>query len=427
MVGRNNEYPIFYPNRKDVFMKESSIIRTKRDEENISQLSSDNIASFFSRSAFLAREVWINLPIWYFFCTVVFTAMMAILYFNPSRHIMTATAVFPLCVIILFFYAYFSSDPSRTGKVLKPVLGIGGTLVAIVLAFNLLSPVWNSEVIIPIKHFYPNAKIDPTPQIKDGFGKPILDANGVPLTKKQMMTAPDGRQYRVEGKLLINLEYKKKLIAGYEPWCVFWLIALVAHCWYWRGKNGLIKFFVATLIYGFLLESSGVVGDYFRENDYNYYLPMLAAPIATMAGWPIMFYTAISLYEVIEQRWQKLKTTNILIVGLIISLIALFWDLNIDPVATGIGFWTWHELLTEWYLGVPLLNFTSWLSAVFAYGVAYTFINRRSGWSDRKKIVAMFVMIPLVIIAGYLINFIMIGLCEGFDGPSWQVQAVNKF
>ena len=407
-------------------MKESFLTTNKKDEENIMKLSSDNLSNDRSGIAFVAWEFWKNLPIWFYYCTAVFASMMAILYFNPSRHIITATVVFPLCVILFFFHAYYSTDPRRSGSILKPVLAIGGTLVAIVIALNFLGPVWNSEVIVPIKQFYPTAQIDTNPQIRDSLGKPILDAKGMPVIKKQMMTAPDGRQYRVEGKLLINLEYKKKLIAGYEPWCVLWLIALVAHCWYWRGRNGLIKFFVATLIYGFLLESSGVAGDYFRENDYNYYLPMLAAPVATMAGWPVVFYTSVSIYEVIERRWQKLKTTNVLIIGLIISLIALFWDLNIDPVATNVGFWTWHELLSGWFLGVPLLNFTSWLTAVFAYGVAYTFINRRDDWNERKKIIAMFVMIPLVIIAGYLLNYILIGMFEGINGATWKIAGLSK-
>ena len=353
-------------------------------------------------------------------------ALMAMLYFNPSRHIMTVTAVFPLFVTSLYLYARFSSDPGRTTSALKPVLAIIGTVIAILIVFNLfLTPVWNSEVIVPVQHFYPQAQVDLSPQIKDGHGQALLDVRGVPLIKNKMMTAPDGRQYKVEGKLLINLEYKKKLVYGFEIWNVFWLLMMFMHCWYWRGRNGLLKFFVAALVYGFLLESSGVAGDFFREYDYSYYLPMLAAPIATMAGWAVVFYSAIFNYEMIERRWPQLKSVNGVVIGLMISLIALFGDLNIDPVATGIGFWTWHELLSAWYLGVPLLNFVSWLAAVFVFGVGYTYIHRTK-WAESTKIIAMIVLIPVFVIVSGIINFGIMGVAEGFNGPSWQVRSLNK-
>ena len=375
---------------------------------------------------FAVGEIWKHLPVWYVLYSTLMMAMMAIVYFNPSRRLLTATAVFPLFWFFVYFYARFSSDPGRK-SVFKPLLAMGAAVTAILIAFNLLlGPVWQSEVIVPIKQFYPHAQVDRTSQIKDKQGNPLSDTRGLPLEKGKMMTAPDGRLYKVEGKLLINLEYKRRIVTGHEIMNVFWLIMLLGHCWYWRGRKGLIKFFVATLIYGFLLESGGVAGDYFREYDYTLYLPLLAAPLATMAGWPMIFYSSLSLYEMIERRWPKLKETNVVAIGLIIAVIATSWDLHIDPVATGLGLWTWHELLPAWYLGVPLLNFMSWLTAVFVYGVGYTYIHRRADWSDRKKIIAMFGMIPVLLIAAAIINFTLMGIIEGFDGPTWQVRSLSR-
>lgn len=370
---------------------------------------------------FVIWELWKHLPVWYVFFSSLLMAMMAMLHFNPSRHLLTLTTVFPLFWFFVYFYARYSIDPGRT-SVMKPLLTMGTVVVALLIAINLfLNPVWNAEVIVPIKQFYPHARIDNTPRIKDSHGKSLLDARGVPLEKGKMMTAPDGRQYKVEGKLLINLEYKKRIATGHEISNIFWLLLLVLHCWYWRGRQGLIKFFVATLIYGFLLESSGVQGDYFREYDYNFYLPMLAAPVATMAGWAMVFYSSLSIYEMIEWRWPKLKRVNVVLIGLLIAIIATSWDLHIDPISTGLGLWTWHELLPEWYLGVPMLNFMSWMTAVFVYGLGYTYIHRHTSWNDRQKIIAMFVMIPILLVAAAIINFTLCGIIEGFDGPTWQV------
>lgn len=370
---------------------------------------------------FVAGELWNHLPVWFFVYTILMLTMMTLVFFYPSRRLWTFASAFPLFTIFIYFYARFSSDPGRTSA-LKPIVIILGSLFVILIAFNLFfSPVWKTEVIVPIKQFYPDARLDQTGRIRDELGHPLPDAAGRPLEKGEIMTAPDGRQYRVEGKLLVDLEKKARIIAGHEISNVFWLMMMVLHCRYFRGREGLIRFFGAALIYGFLLESGGVSGDFFRENDYHVYLPVLAAPAATMAGWAMIFYSSVFTYEMIERRWPKLKTAPVWVAGLIISLIALSWDLNIDPVATGLGFWTWHELLPDWFLGVPLLNFTSWFSAVFVFGAGYTYIHRRISWNDREKNVAMFVMIPVCLIAAALINFALFGIFEGFHGPTWQV------
>ncbi|TWI20368.1 carotenoid biosynthesis protein [Sphingobacterium siyangense] len=161
-------------------------------------------------------------------------------------------------------------------------------------------------------------------------------------------------------------------------------------------------------------------GGILMRSDNNIYFPFLAAPLATMAGWSIVFYSSVFIYEMLEKKWTQLKTTNFLVIGLIISLIALFRDLQIDPVATNLGLWTWHEILEPWYCGVPLVNFTAWLCAVFCFGASYTFIIRTK-MSNGKKILAMFVMIPILLFLSGKMNFTLVGLIEGFDGPTWKL------
>ena len=125
-------------------------------------------------------------------------------------------------------------------------------------------------------------------------------------------------------------------------------------------------------------------------------------------------------WDILAKHWIKLQKINSLRAALFISMIALCWDLNVDPVATGLGLWTWNARLPAWFFGVPLVNFTSWFSAVFAFGVGYTVITR-SRVSEKKKTAAMFAVIPLLLLAAAVINFGICGIAEGFGGPAWTV------
>lgn len=372
---------------------------------------------------YVLREVWNHLPVWACVFNFLSMAFMAMAFFTPSRTIYVLTAGFPLFWTVLYFYARFTTDPVRktgaTRSTLKIVLVCVGLLLT-VAAF--VRPMVGNNVATPIAQMYPGAhvQLDAAHSIVDSANHPVLDTTGRPLQQNQLMTASDGRQYKVEGKLLIDLDKKHALATYWEVSSILSTALFLIHCLYFRGGVGLIKFFVATLLYGFLLESGGVARDVFRELDYNLYLPFFAAPVATMSGWAVVFYTAVFTYEMIEKGWPWLRKVNPLLIGLVISLIALFRDLAADPVATGLALWTWNERLPGWYFGVPLINFTAWLCAVFVYGVGYTFINRRT-WKQPIKITAMFAMIPLLLMASGRLNFTLCDAIEGPHGPAWQI------
>ncbi len=369
----------------------------------------------------IIRGAWIHLPIGYMLVSVIMTGVMAMAYFTPSRPVLAASGVFPLFWVAVYLYARFSSEPDSGHTLKRMTVILGPAVVLLAGCILLLRPLCDSEVAVPLQTFFPDAHFDDAALIKDAQGGPLRDGAGSPLEQGKMVTVAGDRQYRLEGRRLVSPENKARITAGLEVSTALWTIALVLHCWTFRGRTGVIIFFGAALLYGFLLESGGVMLGFFRENDYTVYLPGLAAPAATMCGWALVIYVSVCTYEMIERRWPALRSMNASAAGLIIALIALFWDVNIDPVATGLGLWTWNESLPAWFLGVPLVNFTSWLSAVFVFGVGYSAVHRRAGWSDRKKIGAMFAMIPLLLLGAAIINFIILGLAEGFDGPAWQV------
>ena len=367
-------------------------------------------------------EIWLHLPVWFGLFNVLTYGFMAMAFFVPSRTVYVVTAAFPLFWTTLYFISRYRSDPSFKKPTYIPVLNIIGIMVVVLLLIvAFVKPMIPENIATPITDFYPNAVVDARGNITDGKGSPILDAAGKSLIQYKLMEAPNGRSYKVEGKLLINIRLKHGLGTFWEILNAVTALSFLLHAAYFRGGTGLLKFFGATLLYGFLLESGGITRDFFRELDYNVYFPFFAAPMVTMIGWSVVFYSTVFVYEMIERSWQGLRKVNPLVIGLIISLIALFNDLQLDPVSTGTALWTWHQLLPEWYLGVPLVNFVSWLIAVFIYGVSYTFIDRRN-WSEWVKIVVMFAVVPILMAVAPLLTFGITDAIEGAMGPSWQIR-----
>lgn len=374
---------------------------------------------------YYSSEFWKHLPAFMTIFTALFFSTLAMLFFATPHYLYLVTAIFPLFFAGLYFYSRFSSDKNVSNPWKSTLKIIGSTIGVLILIALLCQSVWKSEIVIPITDLYPQATIDAASRIiTDTNGNPILDADENTLIKNGFTTF-NNTKYHIEGNHLVDIEKKSTVATIYETWNILWTIALFTHCFYFRGIKGALKFFLAALLYGFCLESGGFARDFFYENDYNLYLPMFTAPIATMSGWAMVFYTSVHVYEMIEHRFTKLKSINPIVIGLIISLIALFRDLNVDPVATNLGLWTWHELLPAWYLGVPLINFTSWLAAVWVFGTGYTIITRKVK-SEIKQIILLLVMIPVFLGVSSVVNFSIAGLIEGFNGPAHQLRSLKR-
>jgi len=363
------------------------------------------------------KAFWAHLPFWLTVFTMLSTVSMAMQSFSPPRPLFALTAVFPLALIALLLAARFPGKPKSVLARFLPVV----LAAAFLIAFARPSAPYNLALKVSGTGNYTVSGDDVV--IVDTAGRPvtgIFRTTEDPLLDELRAAGWEPR-FRLEGGVLVCVALKKAFLVGFEAGTILMAALLLVHCACFRGRSGLAVFFGASLVYGFLLESGGVALGFFQENDYHLYLPGLAAPLATMAGWPSVFYTAADAWETLEQSRPGLKKVHPLAAGALLSLLALVRDLNIDPVATGLSLWTWHETLPDWFLGVPLVNFTSWFCAVFAFAVGYIAVRRRETWSGRKKIVVLFAAIPLYLLFAAAVNFGILGLAEGFGGPSWTV------
>lgn len=215
-------------------------------------------------------------------------------------------------------------------------------------------------------------------------------------------------------------------VSFYEFSNVCWTMLLAAHCAAFRGLKDVPIFFGAAMIYGMILESGGVTMGFFREDYYHWYLPGLSAPIATMLGWSTILYTCIVILDGIREALPGYRLRSPFILALSLAIIGLCLDAAIDPFATDFGLWVWNPLYepatSPFFCGVPLVNFVSWFSALFSFGVCYyTLEARRPAWAGLRKAGTILVALPAVLMLAAMIEFLSLALIEGTQGPSWTI------
>lgn len=299
-----------------------------------------------------------HLPIWYFWIGSLLTASSSLAMFDKPHYDFIWTIIFPWIVIFLYFYAHFKSSKNWKRPWLPLII-----LYLITLSLCIYLVIFTQ--------------------------RDNLDSSAYKLT--------------------------------YEITNFIWIFFIILHCAWYRGKQGLIRFFCIATIYGFLLESSGVQMGFFSEEGYHIYVPGFHAPLITMIGWSVIFYPCVVIYEKYRQAFFNDKKIPVIVSAFFVSIIALFFDLQIDPFASAFGLWTWNPTLTPWFLGVPLLNFVSWFWAVFMFGIAYYTITQKESWTDRKKHLTFLLCIPLIQCFAGLGVFTIMTIVEGYKGPSMTI------
>ena len=113
-------------------------------------------------------------------------------------------------------------------------------------------------------------------------------------------------------------------------------------------------------------------------------------------GWIATCGMALLIAEGIAcRRGEDMLTrrTYIWRVPLLTAVVAVTFDLFIDPVAVAAGYWVWLKEANLYY-GIPLLNFVGWFVLMGLAPLGWILIARQRKWGRGKK--ALFSLIAIV-------------------------------
>jgi putative membrane protein len=138
---------------------------------------------------------------------------------------------------------------------------------------------------------------------------------------------------------------------------------------YRTSTNKILAWAVITYIITFLLEVVGVktgliFGDYYYGSTLG--IKLFDVPLIIGFNWVFVILGSISV--------SKLITNNHLLSSIISALIALIFDLILEPIVIRLNYWTWTEGI------IPLQNYFAWfiIALLSSLGFNYSKINVRS-------------------------------------------------
>lgn len=219
------------------------------------------------------------------------------------------------------------------------------------------------------------------------------------------------------------------LLRIYE-WSNFaWAALLVWHLWK-HQRTHVALFFGVGLLYGAVLENGGIVLGFFHETNLTETMVRpFVAPVATMIGWSVVLAMATFVTWGLRKRLPWLRRSALLS-ALAVGTFATLLDLQIDPIATAVGCWVWHETLPGWFHGVPLVNFVAWMCALVPFGYVMFRVQERRGLRDGAAwgpddLLALLKWSPAGLVCAALSFIGVTLLLEGVAGPSWTL--LNHF
>ncbi len=219
------------------------------------------------------------------------------------------------------------------------------------------------------------------------------------------------------------------LLRIYE-WSNFaWAALLIWHLWA-HDSTHVALFFGVGLFYGAVLENGGILLGFFHETNLtDTMVRPFVAPVATMIGWSVVLAMATFVTWGLRKRVSWLRRSALLS-ALAVGTLATLLDLQIDPIATAVGCWVWHETLPGWFHGVPQVNFIAWMCALVPFGYVMFRVQELRGLDDgarwaRRDLLSLLAWTPAgLLLAALAFIGVTLGF-EGVQGPSWTL--LNHF
>ncbi len=211
---------------------------------------------------------------------------------------------------------------------------------------------------------------------------------------------------------------------------LFFVLFLI-HSISYESIDTTVALFVIGFLYGIILENGGIMLGFFRETGFHAYIPFLPAPLFTSLGWCNVFYSCRFCAHLIfgrnkssadiAQEREKPTFRKALSFAVIVTISALFLDFQLDPFATHHKLWIWNEELIPFFGGVPLINFTAWLSAIFPFAFTIEFLERSEKYKERKFSLRLLVLLPLVLLTAVFLVLSLTFICEGYTSASMKI------
>ena len=131
-------------------------------------------------------------------------------------------------------------------------------------------------------------------------------------------------------------------------------------------------------------------------------------------GWIAMCGMSLLIAEgILCRRSEDMLTqrASIWLVPLLAAVVAVAFDLFIDPVAVAAGYWVWLKEANVYY-GIPLLNFVGWFVLMSLAPFGWTLIARQRAWGGVKKVMFSIVAIVPLGMAAVILSVIMNGALD---------------
>ena len=140
---------------------------------------------------------------------------------------------------------------------------------------------------------------------------------------------------------------------------------------------------------GTLVEITGVTSGGYEYTGHT----ILTCVLLVGVGWIVNTYIAMHLssYILFGEKYPtkaELSLQEYLKVAMLSGILAVLYDLFVDPVAVALKIWVWAEE-GPWF-GVPTLNFIGWFLIIFLNVYAYYSLMTNKSEFARKMVIAIF-------------------------------------
>lgn len=168
----------------------------------------------------------------------------------------------------------------------------------------------------------------------------------------------------IAGVLWHLWSFTRSLMLSITAYGLLFASALVLYPYIKDKNKKLIAWTVVTYLVTFILEIIGVkTGIVFGEYAYGFVLgpKIFDVPVIIGLNWVVIILGAILI--------SKTFSKNLLFSSLMTGVLAVIFDLALEPVAARFGYWFW-----QWNI-IPLQNYLAWFVISFLSAVFFNLLN----------------------------------------------------